>query len=878
MRFWHCLLATFLSLVWYFSESGQFPLQVAVCVVCFLLIVPAVCERREKSTQTESTEETFSETCDSDHVVGRDETDTGATVPRSQYPNVQRALNQLFRCAYNHLVQPWYTVPELVESQPLYTALLSEFQHIVDQIIEKAKDFDLSVTSVGCIHIFTQHLHCAKKSHKSPLFSCKAEEMAILRNFCDALIQSLFPQHLWASEIYHCALQEILAMKVLVLVTLLSDPDHLNRLVVCQLERMPTVSLVKEASDSEKEDFPSSLCLENREMMEEEVAESPSEEIRTKKKGSKMIEKVSKLFKKKGKMKKIKKKEKELMQKALSSRRPAVIESDGANSCESSINESEDSDMEYYFSMPQEERMEFKLSFEMWRVGKWDVTVTNVESKEEILWFTIHLEEINNPENLHWDVKKTQLEIVDFYNHCKGISHLPSIASIVENTKTNLNEDCQEEARSTFECFLKVLLADTELGHTQLVFKFLYPLHKLLGEEEQDEGVWFLLGGLASFLTPGQEDDEPHNLKGEEKPDDAEDGCSLSEATPQNDCMAPVQPECTDKLQRQCSKIEGELSVTHSGYPSSSEHNCKSEKQYTQCPYYIFNEDEPETLSGSESVGDNLAQFAARTKVLPKKQPASLSALDTDDESYYETDGFSDCHVSENVNKKEFFARKKSTGSDQLKGKEKDGRTKEETQSPPQIQAKKTGNPPKWRKPEVNKVIFDLLKEISGNSCFLKIIKTALIPFMPLIKKKVNEFLKKLNPSEAQIAGYTDQLRELLWPEGPVSQEPARTTEDKNETKEKALHLLSSRLSGYPIFSKADVENLFKILQDAEENKKLVYGRGGSGAYLELFGRKAPTYTPWRGASPSQSDTHSLTHSHLQALFELPIHLPICVF
>ena len=72
----------------------------------------------------------------------------------------------MFRCAYAQLVLPWYKVPELGDSQPLYAALLREFNLIVDQIICKAKDLDLSVASVGCIDIFTQHLHCAKQSDR----------------------------------------------------------------------------------------------------------------------------------------------------------------------------------------------------------------------------------------------------------------------------------------------------------------------------------------------------------------------------------------------------------------------------------------------------------------------------------------------------------------------------------------------------------------------------------------------------------------------------------------------------------------------------------------------------------------------------------------
>ncbi|XP_036424971.1 uncharacterized protein si:rp71-46j2.7 [Colossoma macropomum] len=813
MCFWHYLFATIVSLTWYLSESGQLSFLAGIWLLCFLLIFPAACNRSERSTQTDGTaEEASFQTSESGHMAGRDETDTTAlkqtTLNRSQYPNVQRSLHQLFRCAYAQLVLPWYMVPELGDSQPLYAALLREFNLIVDQIICKAKDFDLSVTSVGCIDIFTQHLHCAKQSDRSPLFISKAEEMVFLRSLSEALIHNLFPLHLWEPNVYRCALREILATKVLALVTLLSDPDNLNRLVVCQLDRVPFESPVGEGHDSDRENTISSTGVENVEVLKEEVEESPSEDIKAKKKGNKVMEKVSKFFK--PKKKKLQKKEKELMKRALLSRRAAVIEADGASSCDDSIHESEDSDVESCSSSLPEDMMEFKLSFEMWRVGNWHVTVTKVETEDETLCFTVRLEEKSNPENLHWVVKKTQSEIVEFY-HCRDMSHLPSISEIVEHTETKLVEDYQEEAKTIFEHFLQVLVDDAELGRTELVFRFLCPLNRLLGEEDGDGGVWGLLGGIASFLDPGQEDDEPNNLKGEEKPYDARDRCSISDASPQHDELAHAQPEDTHTLQRQYLETEEELLVTDSGHSPSTDQtdDLKCGKQYAE-------------HSERESVGENLAQFAARTKVIPKIQPAVYSSFDSDSESLgqYENDSLSDCRLNESINKKEHLTRKKST--DKPKGKEKVYQTKEETRSSPQVQ-KKTVNTPNWAQPEVNKVIFDLLKEISGNSRMLKIIKTALTPFMPLIKKKVNTFLKKLNPSEAQVANYIDQLRELIWPEIPVSQDPPRSSENKNETMEKAMHLISSKLAGYPIFSKTDVEIMFKILQDTEENKKLVY-------------------------------------------------------
>lgn len=49
------------------------------------------------------------------------------------------------------------------------------------------------------------------------------------------------------------------------------------------------------------------------------------------------------------------------------------------------------------------------------------------------LCFTFHLEESNNPENLHWDVKRNQSEIIQFYDQCKvrngsGLQYSNSLA------------------------------------------------------------------------------------------------------------------------------------------------------------------------------------------------------------------------------------------------------------------------------------------------------------------------------------------------------------------------------------------------------------------------------------------------------------------
>lgn len=45
------------------------------------------------------------------------------------------------------------------------------------------------------------------------------------------------------------------------------------------------------------------------------------------------------------------------------------------------VNPQEDSDLESYMTGVQEDMMEFKLSYEMWRVGRWAVSIPQVSDK-----------------------------------------------------------------------------------------------------------------------------------------------------------------------------------------------------------------------------------------------------------------------------------------------------------------------------------------------------------------------------------------------------------------------------------------------------------------------------------------------------------------
>lgn len=60
--------------------------------------------------------------------------------------------------------------------------------------------------------------------------------------------------------------------------------------------------------------------------------------------------------------------------------------------------------------------------------------------------------------------------------------------------------------------------------------------------------------------------------------------------------------------------------------------------------------------------------------------------------------------------------------------------------------------------------------------------------------RKVNSFLDKINPTEAQMASYIDLMCEKLWPEPPsVAAAAPRTEEEKSESRERAHSLISAR-------------------------------------------------------------------------------------
>ncbi|XP_061581516.1 uncharacterized protein si:rp71-46j2.7 isoform X2 [Cololabis saira] len=822
---WRLCIAVTFGLVWYFSDCGRSLTQYFICFVfCFSTPLLRGSEGRESGTQTdgETTEHPLQETAEDEWF---DVTDAGtgkdSEPPKSHCPHAKRSLQQVFECAYTQLVLPWYSVPEPREHQPLHKVLSRDFDFVIDRIVERAKDFDVCQVAVGSIRILTQHLHNAKQSDREVLFSSRAQEITVLRELSDALVRNLFPQSLWGQEVNRCALNEIIALKGLgLLVNWLSDPDNLNQLVVNQLDRVALeisaeelhvsdpdhVSLASQEDEGEGEGSLVSL---------EGAGISNGSGIKGKRKGNRLKEGwskfVEKMKSKKAKKKKMKKVEQDLMLRLMhgDESNEDNVSSRGGSARSHTDSDRDDSDLEDYLASVQEDMMEFKLSYEMWCIGHWAVSIPHAVWEDGELIFTVHLEEKDSPENLHWDIKKTYTDAIHFRNRWQDS---PNIPMILELEESEVSDEVTEEARASVEHFLQELISDYLIGHSQPIFQFLCPLDKLLNEEVQSGGVWGLLSGLAYFLTPGQEEEEN----------------SQSEVPKENTVLHPESTAAC--VENHCNSAESRSYIPDSPVPSIVISRCDSPPEVPQ-----ESEVNPQPAVNSGSSNENSSQeksedldnpLTSHIKMIMRGLTRSRSqetlsspkaSGDEPSDLGLQQDGVEMRCFSAKSSKKEKSIFKMSGGT-KVKGKEAQDTFLRGEDS--QLQRGQVNR----EQLEATKAILDLLKEISGNSILINIFDAILKPVMPILKKKVNSFLNKMNPTEEQMAAYIDSLRNKLWPEfQAAAPSPPRTDEEKNETRERAHHLISTRYSNYLILKKTDMESVFNLFQDSEENKTLVY-------------------------------------------------------
>ncbi|CAJ1058783.1 uncharacterized protein si:rp71-46j2.7 [Xyrichtys novacula] len=613
----------------------------------------------------------------------------------------------------------------------------------------------------------------------------------------------------------------------------LSDPDNLNQLVVSQLDSSTPKGSVEELCGSDPDQ--TSLASqegegEGSEVSLEGAGISTSARIKAKRKGNKLKEGwskfVDKMKSKKAKKKKMKKMEQELVMRIMAIQGD-VSNDDEVSSREGSVysqeSDREDSDLEDYLTSVQEDMMEFKLSYEMWRVGRWAVSIPHAYWEGEELTFTVHLEEKDSPENLQWDIKKTYMDVIYFRNRWQDATRLPSIRVL---GPFEVNDAIKEEAQLSVEHFLQELVSDSLIGHTQPVFQFLCPLDKLLNEEEHYGGVWGLLSGLAYFLTPGQEEEES--------------------SSPQTEApkLIPTPTSHPEPIALPSENLGASAGSSH-GAPASmiptiviSQFDSSSEP-----PEEAKTENEPQPANESPSqdkAEDSDNPFTSHFKMIFKgltrsrSQESLVSTKSNGDDDPPDTDltprcsqngglqgdsvdGPSWLHFSVKSNKKEKICSKVSSGGNKAKGKDQGTSPRGED-----LQCQKSLV--NWEQLEATKAIFDLLKEISGNSILINIFDAILKPVMPILKKKVNSFLDKMNPTEQQMAAYIDTLRDKQWPDCQLAApSPPRTEEEKNETRDRAHSLINARYSNYLVLKKTDMEAVFNLFQERDNNKTLVY-------------------------------------------------------
>lgn len=838
MYLWRLAIAITLGLACFLWEYGLSVTQYFLCFfLCFSSTLLGAADGRESGTQTD--EDASEHPLQEEELSGEVAEAEGGSLgpPDSQCPHVKRSLQEVFECAYAQLVLPWYTVPEPCEQQPLHQVLSREFDFVIERIIERARDFDVCQAVVGSIRILTLHLHNAKQADRQHLFTSRAEEIALLREFADALVRNLFPKHVWDQQVNRCVLNEIVALKGLgMLVTWLSDPDNLNQLVVSQLNSMTPKGSAEELCLSDPEE--ASLASQDDEAEASEVSLEEAgipnrKRIKGKRKANKLKEGwskfVDKMKTKKAKKKKMKQMEQDMMLRLLAIQGDMSNEDD-ISSREGSVHsaqdsDKEDSDLEDYLTSVQEDMMEFKLSYEMWCIGRWAVSIPCAGWENEELIFTIHLEERDSPENLQWDIKKTYMDVIHFRNRWQDSTNLPVILMLED---FQMGSNGEEQVRISAERFLQELISDSLFGHTQPVFQFLCPLDKLLNEEEHYGGVWGLLSGLAYFLTPGQEEEESSNPQAEAPKDRKE--IMMPSAPPEPRTHPEIPHVLTERRFAFSGPAIPSIVVSeYEGHPDpSNEADTKKEAQSAECSSGSCSQHKAE-----DSDNPLTSHFKMIFKGLaPSRSQESLfSTKGHSDEEQPHSNGTSPgyqngaegpswLHFSARSGKRERAFSKGSGGAGKVKGKEQATLPRGEDVQGPKSQVN-------WEQMEATKAIFDLLKEISGNSILINIFDAILKPVMPILKKKVNTFLNKMNPSESQMAAYIDTLRDKQWPKDPAATagtpSPPRTDEEKSETREQAQTLISTRYSNYLVLKKTDVDSVFNLFQDTNENKTLVY-------------------------------------------------------
>ncbi|XP_048883912.1 uncharacterized protein si:rp71-46j2.7 [Brienomyrus brachyistius] len=786
-----------------------------------------------------------------------------------------------------------------MDKQPIYKALWLELDLATDRIMETVCALDIAAVSTGCIHIFTEHLHQMKEARRELLFSSWENEVAFLRLCSEALVQNFLPESTWKLDLYRSILKEIVAFKVLLqLVTLLSDPVTLNQLVVRYLDAASPCSSTEEPKDErtaavQPEDDRGIRTRDSTGTADDSDNKARGKTIKASP-GKKLKRFLGRLFKR---TKKLKGENNEA--ETGPSFRALELQNLSDEEDDDSLCSSFSEDSSHLSS--DQENMMHNLLNELWRDGRWTVTVPQVEECDRELMFTVHLVDQNSPEDLHWDVimSEKQLQVLKVL---QDSTHRLPLPDVLGSTDRILDDKFKEEARAKLENFLQ-----SEVGQSQEVFHVLFSpfcdslcdlLDKLpfcfsstLDDEEsvthmkadqdehrrqpggspepptestgtcEDEGLWKVYecakkvlnmdpsitrsdtssnqfihdsSGLACSLDQlaKQSTSEPRG-PGKEQPPDPSANWGTDQPTDQLANRDRPAKQGTDQPTDQLAKQDRPAKRGTDQPTDQLANRDWPAKQGTDQPTdHLANRDRP-AKQGTDQPTDQLANRDRPAKQGTDQPTDQLANRDrpaqrgTDQPTNQPADGGTDqcteepavlptpllCSLSQGEGSK--TNEKRNPSADVSVG----VHGKEAKEQRPEREEKAASH--RSSVDELMKALMDLLQEIFSSSWCKLTLKTLSKMFRPLVLKELTSVLDNLKLSDTQVASHLDSLRETLWPKGvPAVWGSPPTSQEKNKTKEKACSLLMAKSTW---ILKSYVKSTFEVLQDAQENKKLVY-------------------------------------------------------
>ncbi|XP_058857677.1 uncharacterized protein LOC117430425 isoform X2 [Acipenser ruthenus] len=769
-RYWITLVLIVFSL---FYDGIWTAFQTAVCCFCTIATTKIPVARRtrnETATQTEVPEEHCTETRQEGNNSGEDETDSYVIInqesqPVTQYPHLKQALGKVFECAYSQFVLLWYDAPEPRERQVLHQALLQEFHTDVDHLIQTTRHLETMTLAVGVVHILTQHLQSSRLNEGKKQSQSRDEELALLRKCSEVLIRNLLPPSLWGLNYMQHLVTEVVSLKVLEpMISMLSDPDHLNQWMVGlfnddQVPLLAVETVVAEAElnppqEDERADEPQEPTMEE--------TENPPE------KKKKMRSKIADVFNKFKIKKSKKKKKKQISRKEGADPEPGNLSFRRLGDSQPSLSEADTEDLESDSVISYPETC-FVFPYELWKDGHWKIMVSKVWEENEDLSFTIHIEERDDP--FQWNVKKTLTAFQQLLSCLKEAPDFSSISDIVESRGQPADDEFLEKARLKLEDFLKELVLNHPAGQSEELFSFLQPPESLLESEEPLMEVWRLVRSVVSFFAPGETEEEYQDCSEDTVILDEIDGMdaassSLGGGDLETDAV-PIRDHLVEDAGESVPPQAAGV-TDRGGAGSGGDEVCREDR----------------THSGDKPNPDqsNIAYRAlligsADSECNPSDSEDSKMECCIEDSGSKASlpNGIPPCNSADVVDGK------------RLRGKTEKGKAKLNTRR----QETKAEKPEK----EVTKAIFELLKEITNNSFLVHCLK--FIPSSYLAVK----VLSKLHLDEKQVTACVEHLCEKLWPNGmPAEPSPERTSPEKKQTKERAEELLLKILSPYAVF------------------------------------------------------------------------------